>query len=65
MSPRFSFKKIWLKDKHHISFKNFGIDDYLDTAMRAYNIGLPIDNETFLDANDFLTGMRRRAQEVK
>jgi len=60
MSPR-----IFDKKQAHHSWKNHGIEDYLDTAMRAYNIGLPIDNDVFLDANEFLKGMRRRSQEVK
>ena len=63
MSPRIFVKKR-LPDIHHISRKNHGVEDYIDTAMRAWNIGLPIDNDVFLDANEFLKGMRRRAQEV-
>lgn len=44
-----------MKDPHHISWKNFAIDDFIDAALRIYLLGLKghklgFDNDGFLDA---------------
>ena len=58
--------KVEMKDKH-VGWKNHGIEDYIDTAHRIYENGnLPLDNDTFLDTNEFVRHMRQRlSQEVK
>ena len=49
MSPR-----IFVKNNHHISWKNWGIDDFIDMSHRIFNLGLPLSNDEFLRALDII-----------
>lgn len=45
-------------DSHHVSWKNFGLDDFLRAALMVYNHGLDLDNDQFLSVSLSLRRMR-------
>lgn len=52
------------KNPHGVSWKNWEIDDFINTAMRVLELGLPLNNEEFVNVTNFMKLRSQRAQEV-